>query len=83
MTHEKLLGFLTLTIVILITALIAKKHPKTLNFIFVALLVRSLSVIIDEYYFYLPGSRMDAWSFELFAFRYSEKYGLDIIYNIK
>ena len=79
MTHEKLLGFLTLTIVILITALIAKKHPKTLNFIFVALLVRSLSVIIDEYYFYLPGSRMDAWSFELFAFRYSEKYGLDII----
>ena len=79
MISEHLLGWLTLLIVILIITLIAKKHPKTSNFIFVALLLRSIFVIFDEYFFYLPGSRMDAWTFEQFAFRYSENYGLDII----
>ena len=78
MISEHLLGWLTLLIVILIITLIAKRHPKTSNFIFVALLLRSIFVIFDEYFFYLPGSRMDAWTFEQFAFRYSEKYGLDI-----
>ena len=78
MISEDLLGWLTLLLVISITALIARKHPKTSNFIFVALILRSLAVIFDEYFFYLPGSRMDAWTFEQFAFRYSENYGLDI-----
>ena len=79
MISEHLLGWLTLLIVILIITLIAKKHPKTSNFIFVALLLRSIFVIFDEYFFYLPGSRMDAWTFEQFAFRYSENFGLDIV----
>ena len=70
MISEHLLGWLTLLIVIIIT-LIAKKHPKTSNFIFVALLLRSIFVIFDEY-FLSTGSRMDAWTFEQFAFRYSE-----------
>ena len=82
MISEHLLGWLTLLIVILIITLIAKKHPKTSNFIFVALLLRSIFVIFDEYFFYLPGSRMDAWTFEQFAFRYSENYGLNIVSQI-
>ena len=77
MISEHLLGWLTLLIVILIITLIAKKHPKTSNFIFV-LLLRSIFVIFDEY-FLSTRKQMDAWTFEQFAFRYSENYGLDII----
>ena len=82
MISEHLLGWLTLLVVILVITLIARKHPKTSNFIFVALILRSLAVIFDEYFFSLPGSSMDAWTFEQFAFRYSENYGLDIFSQI-
>ena len=78
MISEHLLGWLTLLVVTLTITLITRKHPETSNFIFVALILRSLAVIFDEYFFSLPGSSMDAYTFEQFAFRYSENYGLDI-----
>jgi len=78
MISEHLLGWLTLLVVTLTITLITRKHPETSNFIFVALILRSLAVIFDEYFFSLPGSSMDAYTFEQFAFRYSENYGLNI-----
>lgn len=82
MISEHLLGWITLLIIIGITFSIVNKNPKTINFLFVALFLRSICVIVDQYVFPLPGSSMDAWTFEQFAFDFSQKYGLDVVHQL-
>ena len=82
MNSGDLLGWFTLLIIILIIFLIVKQNPQTKNFLFVALFLRSLSVIVDQYFFYLPGSMMDGWTFEHVAFDYSQRYGFSIIFEL-
>jgi hypothetical protein len=82
MISEHLLGWITLLIIILIIFLIVNKNPKTINFLFVALVLRSICVIVDQYIFPLPGNSMDAWTFEQFAFNFSQKDGLDVVHQL-
>ena len=76
------LGWLTLLLIFFITILIAKKNPKTTNFLFVALFLRSFFVILDQYYLTLPDSMGDAANFEKRAIFYSQEFGLDIFFTI-
>ena len=82
MIAEHLLGWVTLALIILFTIVITKKFPHTKNFLFVALILRSLCVILDQYFITLPDSTGDAIVFEHKAFYYSEKYGLNIIFQL-
>ena len=79
---ETVSGWFTLLLVTLVIIRIVVKNPETKNFLFVALFVRSLALIIDQYFFYLPGSMMDGWSFEHKAMDFSQKYGFSIIYQL-
>ena len=82
MNTEDFLGWFTLLIIIFIAFLFIKKNPKTRNFLFVALFLRSSFVIVDQYFFALPGSMMDGWTFEHITYNYSQTYGLNIIYQL-
>ena len=75
-------GWFSFIIITLIILLIVKKNPTTKNFLLTALFLRSLCVIIDQYFYYLPGSMMDGWTFEHIAFDYSQNYGFTIIYSL-
>lgn len=57
---------------------IVGKNPVTKNFLITALILRVLFAIIDEYFFILPSSKMDAWTYEYLAYNYSQEYGLNI-----
>ena len=78
MINQDFLGWLAFFVLILIFFLITKKHKETKNFLISAFIIRSLFVILDQYFITLPESTGDAHSFEIKAFIYSEKYGLDI-----
>ena len=82
MIYENLLGLLTLLVIVLITSLIVKKDPKTINFLFVALFIRLFFVILDQYFLTLPDSGGDAENFEKRAVRYSQEYGLSVVFTI-
>tara|TARA_B110000027_G_C16118161_1_gene301309 strand:+ start:2326 stop:3615 length:1290 start_codon:yes stop_codon:yes gene_type:complete len=82
MITENLLGWLTLFLLLIVTFFIVKKYPKTKNFLIVAIFLRSLFVILDQYFIALPDSTGDAIIFEHKAFFYSEKYGMSIIFNL-
>ncbi len=79
MTIVDLLGWLTLLIIILISIFTIIKYPKTQNFLITALLLRSIFVILDQYYITLPDSTADANRFEYLAFQYSKNHGIDIV----
>jgi len=81
MSQADLLGWLTLLAIILITTLIIKKNPITINFLLTALFLRSLFVILDQYFLTLPDSTGDAEIFEEKAFRYSQEYGINVIFK--
>ncbi len=81
MISENFLGWLTLLLIFFITILIAKKDPKTISFLFVALFLRSSFVILDQYFLTLPDSTGDAVVFERRAFLYSQAFGLDIVFT--
>ena len=76
---QNLLGWLALLLLFWGTFLVCKKNPKTKNFLFVALFLRSLCVILDQYLITLPDSTGDAWVFERKAFFFSQEYGASII----
>lgn len=77
---NNLLGWSTFVIVVLIMLLIFNKQNLQIkNILIVAFILRLACVIIDEYFYELPGSDMDAFAFEWIAYQYSEKYKLDII----
>ena len=82
MTIEDLLGWSTLLIVISITTFIIIKYPKTKNLLISALLLRSIFVILDQYFIDLPDSTADANRFEDLAFQYSKNYGINIFSQI-
>lgn len=82
MILQNLLGWFTLLVIILGTILISKKYPNTKNFLFIALFLRSIFVILDQYFISLPDSTGDAYVFEQKAFLYSKEYGFNIIRNI-
>ena len=82
MTNENILGWITLCIIIFIFLLIIKKDRRTINFLVVALFLRSLFVILDQYFLTLPDSDGDAFNFEKRAIMYSEKYGIDVIFTV-
>lgn len=82
MITENLLGWFTLFLLLIVTFFIFKKYPKTKNFLIVAIFLRSLFVILDQYFMALPDSTGDAIIFEHKAFFYSEKYGMSIIFNL-
>ena len=79
MINQYLLGWFTLIVVIFITLLIIKKNPITKNFLIVALFLRSLTTILGEFYITLPGTGMDTYTYEQFAFTYSQTYKYNII----
>ena len=72
MILQNLLGWFTLLVIILGTILISKKYPNTKNFLFIALFLRSIFVILDQYFISLPDSTGDAYVFEQKAFLYSK-----------
>jgi len=78
---QDLFGWFTLFIIFIITYFIIKKDRKIANFMLVALILRSIFVILDEYYVTLPGSTMDAIVFENKANYFSEVYGIKIIFE--
>ena len=82
MKNEDILGWITLSFIIFIFFLIIKKDRRTVNFLVVALFLRSLLVILDQYFLTLPDSDGDAFNFEKRAIMYSEKYGLDVIFTV-
>lgn len=82
LNSQDLPGWITLLAIILITFLFVKKNPQTKNLLFVALFLRSFLVITDQYFFALPGSMMDGWTFEHIALDYSQRLGFSIIYQL-
>ena len=82
MINEDILGWITLCFIIFIFFLIIKKDRRTINFLVVALFLRSLFVILDQYFLTLPDSDGDAFNFEKRAIMYSEKYGIDVIFTV-
>ena len=67
-----LLGFATITVVSFITLLIALKWPDTSKFIFVALVLRILILLIGHYFITLPDSTQDAVGFENLAWTWAQ-----------
>tara|TARA_B100000787_G_scaffold67847_1_gene49807 strand:+ start:5336 stop:6559 length:1224 start_codon:yes stop_codon:yes gene_type:complete len=67
-----ILGFTSILLVSLITLLIALRWPEISRILFVALTVRFLFLIINNYFFYLPDGDMDAKNFEQFAWDFSQ-----------
>jgi len=82
MISQDLLGWFALLFIISGTFLISKKNPNTKNFLLLAVFVRSILVILDQYLITLPDSTGDAVIFEKKAFLYSEEYGLGVIKNM-
>lgn len=78
MINQYLLGWVTLSVIVFIVLLIIKKNPSTKYFLITALFLRSFFSILGEFYITLPGSSMDAWTYEQFAFKYSQEYELAI-----
>ena len=77
---NNLLGWSTFVIIVLIMLLVFnKQNLQVKNILIFAFILRLTCVIIDEYFFVLPGSDMDAFAFEWIAYQYSLKYKLDII----
>ena len=77
---NNLLGWSTFVIIVLIMLLVFnKQNLQVKNILIFAFILRLTCVIIDEYFFVLPGSDMDAFAFEWIAYQYSLKYKLDKI----
>ena len=67
-----LVGFISISLLILITLLVALRWPAVSKILYVALAVRFLFLFINNHIFYLPDGDMDAKSFERFAWEYSQ-----------
>ena len=59
-----LLGFLTITLIAILTILIASKWPDIYKIAIVALVIRVIFLILGNYFISLPDSTADANSFE-------------------
>ena len=68
-----LIGFSAIAFISLVTVLIALRFPNISNFLYVALIVRILTIFFGHYIFILPDSTADMESFEREAWRISER----------
>ena len=71
-TEPDLLGLISILIVFLITFVLASRWPQTSRFLFVALTMRLIFLIINNYVFYLPDGDMDGLIFEYHAWKWSQ-----------
>lgn len=78
---ENILGWLTL-IIILSVILFKTKDYDVLKFLLTAFFLRAFLVILDHYYFSLPGGTLDAKGFVVQAQKISEAHGLTILLNM-
>ena len=78
---ENILGWLTLTL-ILSVILFKTKNSDVLKFLLAAFMLRAFLVILDNYYFSLPGGTADAKGYVVQAQVISEKHGLAILLNM-
>ena len=74
-----LAGFISISLLILITHLMALRWPAVSKILYAALAVRFLFLFINNYIFYLPDGDMDAKSFERFAWELYAQNGFDFV----
>ena len=75
-----IISFASILLLILITIIISLRHPSISKVLAIALLVRFLFLLINNYMFYLPDAEMDAKSFESLSWQFSQD-GLKNIYK--
>ena len=79
-TGSDLVGFISIALVCLITFFIASKWPETFKFIFAALILRILIMLVGHYVITLPDTTQDASGFELVAWN-SAQHGFSHVIN--
>ena len=78
---EHILGWLTLSLIFLFIIL-KVKDPDILKILVVAFALRAILVILDQYFFALPGGTLDAKGYVIKALNISNEYGLNILFNM-
>ncbi len=73
-----LIGFVSISLVFLITLTVALRFQEVSKIIFVALFIRIIFLIINNHFFYLPDGNMDALNFEARAWNWSKEGFLNI-----
>ncbi|OUU28717.1 MAG: hypothetical protein CBB97_04015 [Candidatus Endolissoclinum sp. TMED37] len=76
------LGWLSLILILLVIIKLFKKDQTILKLLLFAFFLRASLVIINNYFFPLPGSTFDARTFELIASNISEQYGLAVLFEM-
>ncbi|MDB2618024.1 hypothetical protein N9Y88_05865, partial [Candidatus Pelagibacter bacterium] len=74
-----LIGFTSIIFMSLLTLLLALRHPKIFNVLFVALIVRVILLILGEYFFDLPDSTADSRRYEKVAWENGKEGFLYVI----
>ena len=78
---DSVLGLIGLGIVIIVTYLIGFKFPNLKVIIWVASIIRIISVLIHEYIVKLPDGTKDAIRFEASVWKYSQLPFIDFLYS--
>jgi 4-amino-4-deoxy-L-arabinose transferase-like glycosyltransferase len=78
---DSILGLIGLGIVIIVTYLIGFKFPNLKVIIWVASIIRIISVLIHEYIVKLPDGTKDAIRFEASVWKYSQLPFIDFLYS--
>ena len=76
-----LLGFTTISIVSLITLIVARRWPEISKILIVALIIRVFILLIGHYVIPLPGSAADALEFEKKAWELGQNGFFDLLGN--
>ena len=80
---ENLLGWLCLIVIFFSVFIWTIKCPHTKNFLLAAFLLRAVIIILDNHnVIILPDSTGDAETFERKARKFSDDYGLSIVFDI-
>jgi len=74
-----LAGFISISLLILITHFMTLRWPAVSKILYTALAVRFLFLFINNHIFYLPDGDMDAKSFERFAWESYAQNGFDFV----
>lgn len=76
-----LAGFIFIALVILITFVISLKWPSVSKIIFVALIIRVLTILIGHYLVHLPDTKADALGYEWGAWIISQDGFINVLKN--
>ena len=76
-----LIGLSSILLVVLITLLLALRWPETSRFLLVALILRLIFLIINNYLFFMPDGDMDGLVFEELAWKWSQVGILNLFNN--